>query len=604
MRLKSVALLACALLASPLAAQEEIVEAPLRLPIRVYKSNKKGKLFPFSNKNGSLFKLQVDLFHPGETEAFYSETQYLTIQVDKGDAVLELGHDVALPPNLFADDVQVSTTVTKLQKPKPGQAPGDVPAKAVYVPSNFESLGLAGFTTNQWLYPSAIYTPDGTPLIQNGQWVGPTAGLEGPAGPQGEAGPAGPAGADGPAGPSGPQGEQGVAGPAGPQGDVGPAGAQGEQGPQGLDGPPGPTFTGGTVTHIITTNGATSILAQNGGIEAELDVTANGALRTHSGLVYAEGDPETRLELAANGAQEFWRDTDMSSPDYDRVTDWTRWYGSWESSPGVGSPQEIMRLDDDYTPDLHIRGTFISAGTAVAVPMTSSDPTLGPGDVVSLDPSGPGKVQRTAPHGPAPFGVVVEEAGLVLGAPMDGVSPELLAQATVAGWSGNYALQAALGAQWQAAQDAAGIVHVAVAGVALVNVADSGPAPMLGDGVGPATQPGHVQRQPSGPTFGVALANSTAGGQVLALIRPQQDAGQAAATKAPPSGKGVVSKGATRIFVKHAALGAEQDPIVTFYGDPGSRSWVESKGAGWFVLRLAEPAPAEVSFGWQALGGD
>jgi len=39
----------------------------------------------------------------------------------------------------------------------------------------------------------------------------------------------------------------------------------------------------------------------------------------------------------------------------------------------------------------------------------------------------------------------------------------------------------------------------------------------------------------------------------------------------------------------------------SIYGDPGSRTWVEGKGEGWFVLRLSEPAPAAVNFGWTAL---
>lgn len=66
-----------------------------------------------------------------------------------------------------------------------------------------------------------------------------SAGIQGPAGPQGEQGIQGPAGADGQdgaVGPAGPQGNPGVEGPIGPQG---PQGIQGEQGIQGLQGNPG-----------------------------------------------------------------------------------------------------------------------------------------------------------------------------------------------------------------------------------------------------------------------------------------------------------------------------------------------------------------------------
>src|SRR5205814_1962125 len=74
----------------------------------------------------------------------------------------------------------------------------------------------------------------------------PTAGQQGPPGPQGQPGPQGPkgdkgdTGAQGPQGPAGAQGPQGATGPQGPQGPIGPQGPTGAQGPQGSTGPAGP----------------------------------------------------------------------------------------------------------------------------------------------------------------------------------------------------------------------------------------------------------------------------------------------------------------------------------------------------------------------------
>jgi hypothetical protein len=354
------------------------------------------------------------------------------------------------------------------------------------------------------------------------------------------------------------------------------------------------------VTHIVTTNGASSLKAQNGSVEASQDVIAGGTIRPRGGLIYADQGAESVLMLASNEAMQFLRDVDITSPEPDRPSEWFRWFGTKLGQGGVGEPFEIMRLNDDVTPDLGVLGSFQSPETSVALQMQSSDPTLGPGDVVSLDPQQPGYVVRTAPHG-QPFGVIVEGGGLVLGAALGGVSPELLQAATQAGWSGDFATQALLLAQWMAAQEAADFVRVAVGGVAMVKLADSGPAPALGEGVGPAPQAGKGMRQLSGPTVGVALANGAPGGQVLALIRPQAAPGGSELAASAPGGSGALAQGATSVLVQAAGFGAADNPVVTFYGDPGSRSWVEQKGEGWFVLRLAEPAPAAVSFGWTAL---
>ncbi len=605
MKCQAPILLLAALFAGVTDAQAgETTAAPtVRIPIHVYKSNKKGKLFPFSNKAGKLFKLEVRLFKPGEVDPFWSETQYLTTQVVKGQAILELGQDGTLPVTQLAGDELISTVVSALKKPKAGQAPGDVPTKATYTESGSEGLGLGGVTYGQIIYPSALYTPDGTPLIENGEWVGPIAGLQGPsgpAGPQGDAGPPGSAGPQGADGPTGPQGEQGPAGAQGLTGPAGPQGDPGDVGPAGPAGPDGPTFTGGTVTHIIATNALGSLVAENGSVEAKFDVTAGGALITGSGLVHANANDTARMQLAANGEVEFYRDIDISTPNPERYGDWFRWFGTHKPSGGVGELKEFMRLNDDVTPDLYVRGTYHSGLGSMAVLFPTDDGSLGPGDVVALDPQNPGKVVRaSAQGGLSAIGVMVQEAGVTLGSDMDGVAAWLIQAANEAGWSGNEELKQQLMEQWAAAQDGSDLVAVAVAGIVTVKLASNAPAPNLGDGLMVAPQAGLAQRQVGkASAFAVALADGAGVASVPALLQPGSGSSGQAAVSAP-SGTGVMPHASLQVTIKAAGLRADMNPLVTFYGDPGSRSWIAARGDGWFTLRLAEPAPADVSFGWQ-----
>jgi hypothetical protein len=356
------------------------------------------------------------------------------------------------------------------------------------------------------------------------------------------------------------------------------------------------------VTHIIATNEGASIIAQDGDVEAAHDVSAGDGLYTGSGLIYADNGPDAQVLLAANGASESWRDIDLSSPEPQSTTDWFRWFGSTLSDEGVPEAWEIMRLDDESRPNLHIRGSFFTRNDAIAVMMQSFGANLAPGDVVALDPDNPHAVVRASQQGLAPIGVVVEKGGLTLGMDMDGVAPELLAQADAAGWAGDIPKQQALMAQWHAAQEQGHEVAVAFAGIASVTLSASGPHPALGDELGVSSQSGLAQCQTEdGPVLGVALADWDGSGSVLALIRPRA-ADKTASAAEQASGTGLLPKGALQVQVHDSGLLPDQHPLITFYGDPGSRSWIEAKGVGWFTLRLAEPAPADVSFGWQTLG--
>ena len=105
-----------------------------------------------------------------------------------------------------------------------------------------------------------VLAGNGTPVIDaDGSWIGPTAGLVGPAGP---AGAPGEVGAAGPAGPAGPTGLTGATGPAGPVGLTGPAGAQGIVGAKGDKGDTGATGATGAAGAV----GATGPIGPSGPI--------------------------------------------------------------------------------------------------------------------------------------------------------------------------------------------------------------------------------------------------------------------------------------------------------------------------------------------------
>src|SRR5205814_1442383 len=102
----------------------------------------------------------------------HEETQFLTIPVQQGQAIIEIGKLSPLPTDLATGDLFLATKVFQLFKPKPGQAPDQVPVKNPFKESDTANLGVAAITFGQVLSPLEVDTPAGVPLIQNGQWVG------------------------------------------------------------------------------------------------------------------------------------------------------------------------------------------------------------------------------------------------------------------------------------------------------------------------------------------------------------------------------------------------------------------------------------------------
>lgn len=160
-----------------------------------------------------------------------------TITFDDGHFSVGLGESAPLSDALNGEGRYLGITVGGDGEMTPRAAVRSVPYAL-----------LAGDVRGDITPTSVAIEGVGTVIDENGQWVGDTSGLIGPAGPAGPQGAAGAQGAQGPAGPAGPAGAQGPAGPQGPTGSMGPAGptgAMGAAGPQGPAGVQGPTGPGG-----------------------------------------------------------------------------------------------------------------------------------------------------------------------------------------------------------------------------------------------------------------------------------------------------------------------------------------------------------------------
>ena len=189
---------------------------------------------PLSGSVSLTFSLYVDA-----TTATPLWTESQTVTVNQGYFSAELGASVPFPAGTFDGSVRyLGIAVDTDAEMQPRQIIDSVPYALV---AN-DVVGDA--------HPTSL-TVNGTLLIDsNGNWVGPTTGLQGPAGAQGPVGPVGPQGVTGPAGATGAagaQGPQGATGPAGAQGPQGVTGATGAPGSQGATGPAGAQGPSGSV---------------------------------------------------------------------------------------------------------------------------------------------------------------------------------------------------------------------------------------------------------------------------------------------------------------------------------------------------------------------
>jgi len=183
--------------------------------------------------------------------SLWTETQNVTL--DSGYFSVRLGETTAIPTSVFDGS-------TRYLGVKVGTDAEMTPRQTlVSVPYALMANNAVGDIT-----PTSVSVNGTTVINSSGQWVGSTAGLQGPTGATGATGPTGAAGATGPAGATGATGPAGPAGATGAVGPTGPAGANGATGATGATGPAGPTGASGVVSMSSSSgagNGPNSLAA-------------------------------------------------------------------------------------------------------------------------------------------------------------------------------------------------------------------------------------------------------------------------------------------------------------------------------------------------------
>lgn len=204
--------------------------------------------------------------------SLWTETQNVTL--DSGYFSVRLGETTAIPTTVF-------NGATRYLGVKVGTDAEMTPRQTlVSVPYALMANNAVGDIT-----PTSVAINGTTVINSSGQWVGSTAGLQGPTGP---AGPTGATGAQGPAGATGAQGPQGIQGPAGPTGPTGPTGIVSTAQIEGFAGNPtastaGYQFVGPTATVAIATGQRVT-----GAVVAGL-ATSSGVAVARPGLCYQLG---------------------------------------------------------------------------------------------------------------------------------------------------------------------------------------------------------------------------------------------------------------------------------------------------------------------------
>lgn len=615
-------------------AQEDPV---LRIHTPLYKtSGKEGKekFKPFKSKTTDSFQVVVRLYQdkagldPVLQEDTLPWVEVLTVQAlsktplapapgegtfvepsrVSGEYDLTLGSSLALPGEVFTRNVFFTTQVIDLDV-KTGIA------KKFYLETPPRALGLGSG-------PKAVNATEillnGVPLVDaDGMWLGDTTGLKGDKGDKGDPGEAGADGADGApgadgiAGMNGMNGTNGLNGADGAKGDKGDKGDPGDPGDPGADGAPGAPGAmgangldgakgdkgdkgdpgddfGGVLEQLAATGvGGNTVDAQMGNVRAGLDfITANGNLmREFNGPI----------RVRSNNNVEMYRDDNNDDPGA-----WFSWFDN-----GVGGfANNVMRLDGSN--NLLVKGMVTPMGLDLAEAYPTVDAQLKPGMVVAVDPTRPEHVIRAQIGSPGVLGIVSTAPGVALsdGSHMDGLRPELLAAAQEADLHGQVELAESLRQEWigiEAARD--DFVYVALAGRVPVQADLSGGLIVAGDALGLGRRPGSVAKHTgSGPVLGMALeAWDGATDTLIAFVKLETGAARSPAQGLALStaGEGRLLAGQTRVIVRDDALSAASLSVVSFYGDPGSRSWIAERGQGYFVLELAQPATADVSFGYQ-----
>ena len=347
----------------------------------------------------------------------------------------------------------------------------------------------------------------------------------------------------------------------------------------------------GTLTGSDIADGSISGSDIANGTITGIDITNDslGSLQAYS-FYYDQGS----VDLSATYDVRFFADSDNNSLD-----EWFSWYRNGGLNPS-------MRLKE--TGDLYVDGAVWPWGLDVAEQYPTAVGQLEPGTVVALDLSRPQHVVP-AERGLAEvvIGIVSTEPGLVLSDEgLGGLQPDLLAASEAAFLHGEQDLGVAFRQQWTAVQESrTDRAPVALAGRVPVRVDLSGGMIQAGDRLGLGASAGVAAKWLGvGPVVGVATEAWSGQGKTLVAVchveyEPDTTENLPVAGE-PVRGAGSVPGGVTSWVVWQDGVRFDSQPLVTLYGDAGSRHWISERGDGYFVLTFAEPTMGPVDFGFEA----
>jgi hypothetical protein len=346
-------------------------------------------------------------------------------------------------------------------------------------------------------------------------------------------------------------------------------------------------------------------------LQCDDDLLVGDDAEVRGGFILSDAGATTEMTLRAGANLRFVKDNDQGG---NFTNDFQWWDGGTNTALGADLQ---MQLKDGGA--LTVDETVTTGGADLAewYP-TSVHADLPPGSVVAVDPQRPAHV-RAAQRGlfEGVLGIVSTAPGALLGnGEVEGLHGDVLRAAYAMAAEKRFDLAEALEADWDRREAArTDRVAVALSGRVPLRVDGSGGPIAPGDRLGLGAAPGVAARYAgSGPVLAIAL--EAWDGQAPALLAfvhldwspdtrwqpltAGAQAGAAAGSAAPQeqAGTALFPAGYRELVVSAPGLTPASQPIVTFYGDAGSRAWVSERGAGWFVVALEQSAVADVELGW------
>jgi len=343
------------LLFAPLSA----AQVPTRLPLQARLTNPQGQPL-----NQASLPVTVRLYAlPSGGATLFTESH--TTAVVDGLVSLEIGSVQPLSAGLFAGNGErwLGLTVGADAEMQPRLRLSSAP----YALAAASAAAFSGGNLD-----ASSFSLQGSPLIDSqGNWLGNSTGLVGPAGP---VGPAGLNGQTGPTGPIGPKGSTGATGTTGPIGPVGPTGPQGPAGGDGFWAQSGTNVyynTGnlGLGTNAPSTNfevrksgtASARVRSTSSGGTAQLDLMAPaGGLTTTNtvGRLRFLDSASTELGVVQYISGGFWPGMHIQAGGATRMNV----TATGNIGIGMNNPTRLVDVYDEQTADMRLRsGTTVGS---------------------------------------------------------------------------------------------------------------------------------------------------------------------------------------------------------------------------------------------------